>query len=80
LVATAGWLAAAVAADLPELRVPQGVGVNIHFTRGHEKDLDVIMAAGIKILAKESWLHGRPQTLIAAQSRFWGEVPRRFGL
>ena len=35
-------------ADLPELIIPQGVGVNIHFTRGHERDLDMIAAAGIK--------------------------------
>ena len=25
------------AADLPELVLPHGVGVNIHFTRGHER-------------------------------------------
>ncbi len=38
------------AADLPELVIPQGVGVNIHFTRGHEKDLDLIAAAGFKFI------------------------------
>jgi hypothetical protein len=38
------------AADLPELILPQGVGVNIHFTRGHERDLDLIAAAGFKFI------------------------------
>jgi len=38
----------ASAADLPDLVIPNGVGVNIHFTRGHEQDLDMIAAAGIK--------------------------------
>ena len=40
----------AQAADLPELVLPQGVGVNIHFTRGHERDLDLIAAAGFKFI------------------------------
>jgi hypothetical protein len=39
-----------LAAGLPELVLPQGVGVNIHFTRGHEKDLDLIAAAGFKFI------------------------------
>src|SRR5262249_9148647 len=38
------------AADLPELVLPQGVGVNIHFVRGHERDLDLIAAAGFKFI------------------------------
>jgi polysaccharide biosynthesis protein PslG len=38
------------AADLPEPVLPQGVGVNIHFTRGHERDLDLIAAAGFKFI------------------------------
>lgn len=49
------WLLAPVAftmtvdsAVFPELVIPEGVGVNIHFTRGHEKDLDMIAAAGFK--------------------------------
>ena len=37
-------------ADLPELVVPQGVGVNIHFTSAHERDLDLIAAAGFKFI------------------------------
>lgn len=36
------------AADLPDLVLPQGMGVNIHFTRGHERDLDLIAQAGFK--------------------------------
>jgi hypothetical protein len=38
------------AGDLPEAILPQGVGVNIHFTRGHERDLDLIAAAGFKFI------------------------------
>ena len=45
-----------VAADLPDLVLPAGVGVNIHFTRGHEKDLDLIAAAGFKFIRMDfSW-------------------------
>ena len=36
--------------DLPPLTLPEGVGVNIHFTRGHERDLDAIAAAGFKFI------------------------------
>ena len=38
------------AADFPELVLPQGVGLNIHFTRGHGRDLDMIAAAGVKFV------------------------------
>lgn len=38
------------AAGLPELALPAGVGVNIHFTRGHEKELDMIEAAGFRFI------------------------------
>lgn len=49
-----GW--AAAAADLPPLVLPEGVGVNIHFTRGHERDLDMIAAAGFKFVRMDfSW-------------------------
>ncbi len=41
--ASGGWGAA-----LPPATVPEGVGVNIHFTTGHERDLDLIAAAGIR--------------------------------
>ncbi len=40
----------AFAADLPPLRLPEGVGVNIHFNRGHAADLDLIAAAGFKFV------------------------------
>jgi hypothetical protein len=47
----AGFLALqALAADLPPPVLPAGVGVNIHFNRGHEADLDLIAAAGIKVV------------------------------
>ena len=42
--------ATAFGADLPDLVLPEGVGVNIHFTRGHERDLDLIAAAGFKFV------------------------------
>jgi polysaccharide biosynthesis protein PslG len=38
------------AAGLPPLVIPAGVGVNIHFTRGHERDLDMIAAGGFKFV------------------------------
>ena len=38
------------AQTLPPLEIPQGVGVNIHFVKGHEKDLDLIAAAGFKFI------------------------------
>ncbi len=43
-------LLAVRAADLPPPVLPLGVGVNIHFNRGHERDLDLIAAAGIKVV------------------------------
>jgi hypothetical protein len=36
--------------EIPELVIPNGVGVNIHFVRGHEKDLDLIAAAGFRFI------------------------------
>ncbi len=46
----------ALAAELPELVLPQGVGVNIHFVRGRGKDLDLIAAAGFKVVRMDfSW-------------------------
>ncbi len=41
---------AAGAASLPSMTIPEGVGTNIHFTRGNEKDLDLIAAAGIRVV------------------------------
>jgi hypothetical protein len=43
-------LAVTGAAEFPPLTFPQGVGINIHFVRGHERDLDLIAAAGIKFI------------------------------
>jgi hypothetical protein len=37
-------------AGLPTGVLPDGVGVNIHFTRGHERDLDLIAAAGFRFV------------------------------
>lgn len=50
-----GLLVTAAPADagsrsFPPLVLPQGVGVNIHFTRGHERDLDLIAAAGFRFI------------------------------
>lgn len=36
--------------ELPQPIIPEGVGVNIHFVSGHEKDLDLIAAAGFKFI------------------------------
>jgi hypothetical protein len=38
------------ATEIPETVIPNGVGVNIHFVTGHEKDLDLIQAAGFKFI------------------------------
>jgi len=38
------------ASEFPPLIFPAGVGVNIHFVRGHERDLDLIAAAGFKFI------------------------------
>jgi beta-xylosidase len=47
LAAASPWMAFA---QIPEPRLPAGVGVNIHFTAGHERDLDLIAAAGFKFI------------------------------
>ena len=39
-----------LASEIPEPVIPAGVGVNIHFVRGHENDLDMIAAAGFKFI------------------------------
>jgi hypothetical protein len=52
------WVASPLFAggDFPALVFPEGVGVNIHFTRGHEQDLDLIAAAGFKFIRMDfSW-------------------------
>ncbi len=38
------------ASEIPAGGATSGVGVNIHFTRGHEADLDLIAAAGFKFV------------------------------
>lgn len=44
------------AAEFPEMTLPAGVGVNIHFVTGNEKDLDAIAAAGFKFVRMDfSW-------------------------
>jgi hypothetical protein len=43
-------LAGAGFGQIPRPVIPEGVGVNIHFVRGHERDLDLIAAAGIKFV------------------------------
>lgn len=40
----------ALSAQIPESVLPAGVGVNIHFVKGHERDLDMIAAAGFKFV------------------------------
>jgi polysaccharide biosynthesis protein PslG len=52
----AGLSFSSLASDLPRPVFPEGVGVNIHFIRGHEKDLDLIAAAGFKFVRMDfSW-------------------------
>jgi hypothetical protein len=41
---------AATPAEIPEPIIPAGVGVNIHFVTGHERDLDMIAAAGFRFV------------------------------
>lgn len=50
-------LATVASADgLPDLTLPNGVGVNIHFTTGHERDLEMIASAGFKLIRMDfSW-------------------------
>src|SRR3974390_2836349 len=38
------------ASEIPQSILPQGVGVNIHFVTGHERDLDLIAAGGFKFI------------------------------
>src|SRR5260370_620283 len=43
--------------------IPQTVGVNIHFVRGHEKELDMIAAAGCRFIRMDfSWEATEPAT------------------
>lgn len=38
------------ASEIPPLVFPAGVGVNIHFVTGHQRDLDLIAGAGFKFI------------------------------
>ena len=38
------------ATEIPAPVLPEGVGVNIHFVTGHQRDLDLIQAAGFKFI------------------------------
>jgi hypothetical protein len=40
----------AIASEIPEPVLPQGVGINIHFVTGHQHELDLIQAAGFKFV------------------------------
>lgn len=44
------FLPLAVIAQIPEPVLPASVGVNIHFVTGHQRDLDLIAAAGFKFV------------------------------
>lgn len=50
LLLNVGWSIAAAASDVPLPVLPVGVGVNIHFNRGHERDLEMIAEAGIRVV------------------------------
>jgi polysaccharide biosynthesis protein PslG len=42
------------ASEIPDAVIPNGVGVNIHFVTGHERDLDLIASAGFKFVRMDS--------------------------
>jgi hypothetical protein len=48
------WMTSA--GEVPQLVLPAGVGVNIHFVSGHQRDLDLIATAGLKFVRMDfSW-------------------------
>src|ERR1044071_2090900 len=50
------------AAELPPPVLPAGVGVNIHFVTGHQKDFDLIAAAGFKFIRMAfGWVATEPK-------------------
>jgi hypothetical protein len=53
------------ATEIPNGGVTDGIGVNIHFIRGHERDLDLIAAAGFKFVRMDF---------------FWTETEREKGV
>lgn len=50
------WLESG-AADLPPLVLTEGMGVNIHFVRGHARDLDLIRDAGFRFIRMDFGWH-----------------------
>jgi hypothetical protein len=40
----------AIPGEIPDGVIPDGVGVNIHFVTGHERDLDMLAKAGFKFI------------------------------
>jgi len=58
LLSSVLFTTAAPASSLPEAVIPAGVGINIHFTRGHEQDLDLMAAAGIKFVRQDLYWAG----------------------
>jgi hypothetical protein len=55
-------LTGSVRAQIPPPTLPAGVGVNIHFVRGHEEDLDLIAAGGFKFVRMDfSWEATEPK-------------------
>src|SRR5580658_6114903 len=61
-VLVCGLLAGSLRAQIPPLVVPAGVGVNIHFVRGREADLDLIAAGGFKFVRMDfSWEQTEPK-------------------
>ena len=51
-----GLLPGVLGAQIPPAIIPAGVGVNIHFVTGHERDLDLITNAGFKFVRMDfSW-------------------------
>jgi hypothetical protein len=57
------WLAAGpLVAQIPPAVIPAGVGVNIHFVTGHQRDLDLITNAGFKFVRMDfSWETTEPK-------------------
>ena len=50
------------ASEIPEPVLPAGVGVNIHFVTGHEKELNLLAAAGFKFVRMDfGWTAPRLQ-------------------
>jgi hypothetical protein len=44
------WPIALFGGELPPAILPDGVGVNIHFAQGHQRDADLIAAGGFRFI------------------------------